>query len=161
MLDTTAVASDLESRLANSTVGAPVTGGHLLVLSSVLDIGFQNGVLSDTNVDIATVAGTLDIPFQGGNNYNMPEIIGSSCADYWVAAVSKGTPTHLANVDSVINDAAKIAVPIANNIRALIGSNNSIPPYYNFINAILKEVLTINWTVKESLPITSFVVTVS
>lgn len=132
-------------------------------LSDILDTEFQKAIVSQPSVDITVVAGTLSIPRVPGNESTTPDLIGNACATYWSNAVGHGTPQTLSNIKSVVNDANKIASKIAANIRGII--NSSTPtPYLDFVDAIYKEVLLINWTVVEESPPTigpNVIVTIS
>jgi len=130
------------------------------VISKILDDGFQAGSVSLPNVDISPPAGSFMLPCTSGQD--MPELIGAECARYWSAAIGPGSPVSCSSI-TVSNDAAKIASPIAGNLRSLFGTGYLTPNYFDFVNAIHKEVKTIIWTVAESGPKCSanFVVTVS
>lgn len=125
---------------------------HLTIISKALDKQFQLGTVSQANVDITPPAGTLMIPYSVGTRPMMPEIIGQHCADYWALAIAPGTAQSLSLISSVKNDAAKIAAPIALNLRAMYVNRKATVPYVDFITAIYKEVLTIKWTVVETTP---------
>lgn len=150
MLDKVADAAYLRSQLSGIPVGVDQT--HLVVLSKALDSRFQLATVSQANVDITIAAGTLMIPYSVGTRPMMPEIIGQHCADYWARAIAPGSAQSLSMISSVVNDAAKIAAPIALNLRAVVGVQTGLPAYEDFLNAIYKEVLTIQWQVVETTP---------
>jgi len=135
--DALAITNDITA-LKNSNGQA--SNSYINNIAAILDAGFQRAVPTKPNVDISPPAGTLLIPFQIGTNNMMPEIIGKACADYWKLAIKEII------VASVINDAGKIAAPIALNIRALFNRGFLYPSYFDFVNAIHTEVLTIKWT---------------
>lgn len=155
-LDATANALALNNMLnafINGTTPFTVpaaSGGPEFVsyLESVIDDGFQAAAPSMSNVDISPAAGTFTLPVAGGGI--TPDAIGQACADYWALAIGKGSPAVLSQVNSVSNDAAKIAAPITASLVAMDRSAYSTPYYYDFVTAIYAEILTIVWTVVES-----------
>ena len=63
---------------------------------------------------------------------------------------TSGSPAALDVIVSVTNDAMKIALPIANNLLSATGKTaESKPLYFDFVEAIYKEVRTIIWTITE------------
>jgi len=122
---------------------------YLDFLQSKLDKGFQEATESLKNFIISPPAGSLYIN-QIDPHY-MPEEIGRACAEYWVKAIGFGKPEACNNIDSVINDAAKIANPIAQELRTLRYMKSlSRPYYYKFVEIIYRNIKTIIWTIEES-----------
>ena len=127
----------------------------MAMLENILDNAFQASTKSLTNFDITPPAGTLHFPLTLLNGVKIltPENIGSTCANYWSLAIAKGSPVSCNGIDSVINDASKIAAPIASELRALSYksiTSISTPYYFEFIDIIFRNVKTIVWTIKES-----------
>lgn len=134
-------------------------------LEYYLDNAFQNATKSITSFDISPPAGSLHFPLSTsevrGNSFTFitPEAIGSECARYWSLAIAPGDPVSCQRVVSVINDAPKIAGPIATRIRAMMTAAstgiNYEPEYFNLVTIIYEEVSKINWTVVEDTPSSS------
>ena len=161
-LDTSGDALAISNDIGNFKSADPVaTVSYLANIETILDAGFQKGTPTMGNVDITPPAGTFKIPYQGVPNTMMPEIIGQACADYWALAIAPKSPQVKSMIKSVVNDAAKIAAPIAANIRSLFARGYLNPTYFDFVNAIHKEVLTIKWTVVEVTPPSSTTLTVN
>jgi len=126
---------------------ANASNSYIDNISAILDAGFQKATPTEANVDISPPAGSLLIVV--GAAGTMPEVIGQACADYWVKAIAPASPQHQLSISKVVNDAAKIAAPIAANLRALPGRGYLLPSYFDFVNAIHKEVKAIIWKVTE------------
>ena len=125
------------------------------MLETILDNAFQAATKSLTNFDITPPADTLHFPLTNLNGVKIltPENIGLTCANYWSLAIAKGSPEKCSGIDSVENDASKIAAPIASELRALCFrsiTSMSTPYYFEFIDIIFRNVKTIVWTIKES-----------
>jgi len=142
--------------LLSKYTGLKSTGGdtnpqnHLDFVASVIDAGFQMAVKTLSNIDITPPAGSLVFPFD--SVIRNPYMIGEQCSEYWCKTITtSGAPDTLDGIVSVTNDASKIAIPIANNLLALTGrkGTESKPLYFEFVDAIYKEVRTIKWTVTE------------
>jgi len=120
---------------------------YLDFLQSKLDEGFQEAEESLSNFLITPPAGTLYI--NQISVYQMPEEIGRACAEYWVKAIGEGSPEST-SIKSVTNDAAKIADPIASELRSLRHMTRlDRPYYYKFVEIIYRNVKTIEWTIEE------------
>jgi len=160
-LDTSGDATKILKTL-NDFIAAGSTPGvsTLVVIAQILDTGFQLATPSETNVDISPPAGSLKFPPVFGKQLLIN--IGLECARYWSAAKAPGSPVSRSSI-SLSNDAAKIAAPITANLTALCYGGYQTPYYFNFVDAIHKEVKTVVWKVTESnaLGSTNYVVTVT
>lgn len=125
-------------------------GRELLdIIQDTIDDGFQEAKPSLNNFDITSPAGSLFIPMSSG--VDMANLIGKACADYWSKAITPKIPVSCRSIISVVNDASKIEIPITKNLKTLSGKTEILKPlYYNFIDAIYKEVKTIKWTIMEA-----------
>lgn len=129
---------------------------YLLKLIEVyLDTEFQNGIVSDDNVDITTPAGTLSLPVSPVDT--MAKVIGDACETYWKNTIEKtGIPQHTcgnndSEIISVTNTAEGISAKIELNLKAIGGSTTELTPSFEkFCEAIIDEVKKIEWTVEES-----------
>jgi hypothetical protein len=122
---------------------------YLDFLQTVLDTDFQKATTSLKNFLINPPAGSLY--FEYTTPYDMPRIIGVECARYWSQAIGFGDPESCRQIDSVENDASKIAKPIEDELRNLITTRDLLTPYYyRFVDIIYRNVKTIEWTIIES-----------
>ena len=150
-LNTSADASAIANAYETLKGTFPVNPSRQLldVIQSILDAGFQAATPSLGNFDITPPAGSLFIPLSSPEA--MSESIGNACSEYWLKTIVPKTPESCKSISSVVNDAAKIAAPIAANLQSLSGMTApSTPSFFKFVDAIHKEVKTIIWTIQES-----------
>ena len=119
-------------------------------LQEKIDKGFQEAKPSAANFDISPPKDSLYFPNNHG--YTVAEDIGTACAAYWVKAINPGPPESCkaGQVVGVTNDAAKIATPITNGIRALFKGKLDEPFFEEFVKIIFDAVKTILWTITET-----------
>ena len=162
-LISTETGKKLESAMISFILSEPGPGfNNTSVIESIIDADFQLATPSMDSVVLTPPAGTFRMP--RNTSRDNPMVIGLECARYWSLAVGLGTPQILSKVDSVVNDADKIAAPIAANLISLSeGKIMRSSPYSEFIDCIYREVKKIIWTVTEasSTTTTTYTVTVS
>ncbi|RLF08146.1 MAG: hypothetical protein DRJ64_01660 [Thermoprotei archaeon] len=153
---------DYQDTLVNDTLAQ---SEFLDNMASYLDTEFQNGITTLGNVDITTVAGTLDFSdIDDVDVMNNAYRIANSVKNYWAATIEpSGAPESCSSITSVVNDASKIVVPLTADILNIYGNNLESNYYYEFYNAIIRNVKTIIWNVSEASPKCSadFVVNIS
>ena len=162
-LISTATASKLESEMVRFISIQSASGfDNSSAIETIIDADFQLATPSMASVVLAPPAGTFRLP--RSTSMSNPMAIGLECARYWSLAIAPGAPQVHSSVDSVVNDASKIASPIANNLITLSGGMTMLTPsYVEFVDCIYREVKTIIWTVVESSSTssTTYPVTVS
>ena len=128
------------------------------MLEIILDRNFQQGEVEYESVDITPPAGSLklhltenSLKYDNTTWHYTPESIGKDIADYWVKAIGLGTNVMCdRHVKEVINDAAKIAAPIASELTALAKSQANVGNFfYKFSEIIVRNVKTTIWTETE------------
>ena len=125
------------------------------IISIVLDKEFQKATRSNPNFLINPPAGSLDIlsclKIYSEVNIarNFAVCIGNKVAAYWAKAIGIGQACHRDYVNSVTNDAAKIASPIAKGLIELTYKKIQVPYWLDFANVIISNVKTIQWSVVE------------
>ncbi len=125
-----------------------VQGSYIAFLNERLDACFQTGTVSLPNVDITTVAGTLNITITSNPSDQALEIA-TKVSQYWQAAIATSGSPVVFPIVSVSNTAASIIVPLHQAIIGMLGDIETNPPYLNFVDTILTHVKTIVWTVTE------------
>lgn len=125
------------------------------VITSVFDKEFQGATRSNPNFLIAPPAGTLNLNeclttyTDSATARNFAICIGNKIANYWAKATGIGQACYDDYVDSVVNDAQKIASPIAKELLSLSYNNLQVPYWLDFANIIIGNVKTISWNVTE------------
>ena len=128
------------------------------MLEIILDRNFQKAELEYVSVDITPPAGTLvlhltenSLKYDNTTWHYTPESIGQDVSNYWQKAIGLGDTDQCDDsVDTVENDAAKIAAPIASELRTLAESKAGIGDFfYKFSEIIVRNVKTTIWTVTE------------
>ena len=150
-LDTSGTASQIASKLVDysPTADLDTPDAFLAIVNPILDASFQAATPSMGNIDITTPAGSLNITMTSPEQ--QAEEIGNKCAAYWENTVNtSGSPQSCGGIDSVSNDASKIASMIKDGLLGLYSGSELTPHFYDFVRVIHDAIKTIQWTVNES-----------
>lgn len=106
------------------------------ILNIVIDEEFQNAEPTVPNIDITTVAGTLDI--QRNIPSKMAYEIAYACCEYWSMAVeTSGESVSVLGISEIVNDAMDYVTPMEQEILAINNGENQAPNFLNLMVVIL------------------------
>jgi len=112
------------------------------------DTDSNAGIFSKVSVKMVTNQPLLGFVNTGNSCAGPATNMAKAISDYWVAQLTKGTPTVLDVIVSVTNDAGKINAPIKSYLCSQV-STSKTPNYEHLFQYIESQVKTIVWTVEE------------
>lgn len=119
------------------------------ILDKVIDEEFQNAQPTNSNIDITTVAGTLDIKHSLPNQ--MAYEIAHACCVYWSKAIeTSGDPVSGTSILSIENDAMEYVEPMEAEILSLAANGAQEEHFLNLITVVFKYCRMIIWFVDEA-----------